>query len=276
MKKSKRALIAKNTLEILRRGYYKNQNGKQVTIAKAQKEAEKGTILYKPDDLLELIESIDLEQTGADTEFVVNGLTSLDSVRNEYHSEENLVCLNFASARNPGGGFLNGSQAQEESIARATGLYPCQLKAEGYYLSNRKIRTCLYTDHIIYSPKVPVIKNEAGDLLDQPVFASIITAPAVNTGVVLRNEPDNIPEIEPVMKRRMDMVLAICKKHQYQTLILGAWGCGVFRNDPEVIAVMFKDLLFGKYKNQFKKVVFSVYAKDERFINPFKKAFDTI
>jgi len=69
------------------------------------------------------------------------------------------------------------------------------------------------------------------------------------------------------------MVLAICQKHQYKTLVLGAWGCGVFRNDPEIIAGMFQELLFGKYRGQFKRVVFSIYSKNERFILPFQEKF---
>ena len=81
--------------------------------------------------LLKLIETQKNQALQYETEFEVNRYTTLDSVRKEYDKDQNLICLNFASARNPGGGFLNGSQAQEESIARATGLYPCQLKAEG-------------------------------------------------------------------------------------------------------------------------------------------------
>lgn len=143
-----------------------------------------------------------------------------------------------------------------------------------YYSVNRKLKTCLYSDHIIYAPEVPIIKNEAGELLDKAVSASIITAPAVNAGAVLRNESlENIEQIEVRMKQRMDMVLAICSHLNYQNLVLGAWGCGVFQNAPSVIARMFKELLLGKYKNQFKKIVFAIYAKDERFIKPFRNEF---
>jgi uncharacterized protein (TIGR02452 family) len=273
MKKSKRKVIARDTLEILERGFYHNPKGEKVEISKAQREAEKKTILYQPEELIELIKGDSKEKENYTTEFIVDALSTLDSVRNQFEQDENLVCLNFASARNPGGGFLKGSEAQEESIARATGLYKCQLKAEDYYKYNRAIKTCLYTDHIIYSPKVPIIKNEAGELLETVVFAGMITAPAVNTGVVLRNEPQNIDQIEPMMKRRIDMVLSICKQQGHKTLILGAWGCGVFGNDPKVIAKMFKDLLTSKYENQFEKVVFSIYSKNEDFIRPFKLNF---
>jgi len=271
MKRSTRREIARDTLAILDKGFFTNEEGEEINISKAQSYAESNTTLYTPERLNDLINSNPIKKEVANTKFVVNGLTTLDSVRAEYEENQNIICLNFASARNPGGGFLNGSQAQEESIARATGLYRCQLKAETYYKKNRAITTCLYTDHMIYSPRVPIIKNESGENLESLTFCSVITAPAVNTGVVLRNEPENIDKIEPFMKKRIEMVLAICKERGYEVLVLGAWGCGVFRNDPEVVAEMFADFLKGKYKNQFKKVVFSIYSKDERFIKPFQK-----
>lgn len=273
MKKSTRREIARDTLRALEHGFYINKHGNSIDFKAHQDYAENNTKLFRPDELLELIkEHPDLEQK-EQTTFVVNRLTTLNSVRQEFSTDPNLVCLNFASARNPGGGFLNGSQAQEESIARATGLYPCQLLAEDYYKSNRATRTCLYTDHIIYSPTVPILKDEDGTYLDDLYYSAIITAPAVNTGVVLRNEPHNIDQIEEVMYRRIDMVLRICQIYGHKTLILGAWGCGVFRNDPEVIARMFDTLLRGKYNNVFHKVVFSIYSRNERFILPFQNTF---
>lgn len=273
MKRSTRALIAKDTLAILKKGTYQNNLGKAIHFSKAQKAAEQQTVLYEPQQLLDLIEKPLSKPKYPTTDFVVNALSTLDAAREEYTTNQNIVCLNFASAKNPGGGFLNGSQAQEESIARATGLYPCQLNAEYYYKENRKFSSCLYTDHIIYSPKVPIIKDEQGNLLNEPSFCSIITAPAVNAGAIKRNEPNNIKKINSFMQRRMDMVLAICKENQYDTLILGAWGCGVFQNEPATIASLFKTLLIGKYNNHFKRVVFSIYAKDERFIKPFQREF---
>lgn len=273
MKRSTRALIAKDTLAILKKGVYQNSLNKLVHLAKKQKAAEQQTLLYEPQQLLDLIQAPLSDAPNKVTEFIVNPLSTLDSVREQYATDPNLVCLNFASAKNPGGGFLNGSQAQEESIARATGLYLCQLKAEDYYKENRKFTSCIYTDHIIYIPNVPIIKDEKGNLLDEPAFSAIITAPAVNAGAVQRNEPQKVKEINLFMQRRMDMVLAICKQKKHETLILGAWGCGVFQNDPALIAALFKELLFGKYKNQFKRVVFSIYAKEPRFIQPFYAEF---
>ena len=272
MQKSKRKETARRCLNILSEGFYINQKAQRIDIHPLQHAAVDGTILYTPDKLHVLLAD-ERPKPAFGTEFVVNDLTTLDSVRAEYPADNRVLCLNFASARNPGGGFLKGSQAQEESIARATGLYPCLLKAEEYYVANRRHPSCIYTDHIIYAPDVPVLMDEDGNLLEKPITTTIITAPAVNTGVVMRQESDKIDEIVPRMRQRIDMVLAISLAQKHQTLVLGAWGCGVFRNDPIVIAGLFHELLTGKYVGQFRRVVFSVYARDERFIRPFQDQF---
>lgn len=273
MSKSNRTKIAKDTLEILQRGSYTNNQGELIDIAEAQKTAVMSSRVLKPDELIEQTEDLTVEPRFESTKFVVNHRTTLDSLRKEHDGTDGLAYLNFASAKNPGGGFLKGSQAQEESIARASGLYPCLERGQVYYNSNRRVKTCLYTDHMIYSPLVPVIKNEDGSLMDQPLLASVVTAPAVNAGVVLQREPQNVDAIDQIMSRRIDMVLGLFYKHGYHTLILGAWGCGVFKNDPANIAGLFHAHLTGKYANAFKKVVFSVFDRDDRIIKPFQRLF---
>jgi uncharacterized protein (TIGR02452 family) len=103
-------------------------------------------------------------------------------------------------------------------------------------------------------------------------LCNFITSPAVNAGVVKRQEPERADEICDAMDIRMDKMLALALNHANETLILGAWGCGVFRNDPEEIAGLFKKHLHGKYKNKFKRVVFAVLTKNEEML----KLFETI
>ena len=44
--------------------------------------------------------------------------------------------------------------------------------------------------------------------------------------------------------------------HRCDVLVLGAWGCGVFRNDPDMVAGIFRELLGpdGRYWGRFQKV----------------------
>ncbi|OQP58412.1 TIGR02452 family protein [Niastella populi] len=273
MKQSKRIEIAKDTLAILEKGFYTNSNGEKVDLSLIQKNAEEKTSLYTPKALDELLTGIRYTYS-YDTRYEVTNETTLDAVRRlAREGEEHVVCLNFASAKNPGGGFLGGALAQEECIARATGLYPCLLQANEYYEYHRKLNTCLYSDHMIYSPQVPILKTESGELLNEVICTNIITSPAVNAGAVRRNEPGNADKIIPVMRKRIEKLLALCVHYEHTALVLGAWGCGVFRNDPEEIAELFREALTGNFASQFKKVVFAVKTDKEEIIEPFRKRF---
>ncbi len=126
---------------------------------------------------------------------------------------------------------------------------------------------------MIYSPNVPIIKDDAGYTLVKLMTTTIITAPAVNTGVVKNLESNRVGEIESVMKRRIAKVLSIALVHSHKTIVLGAGGCGVFQNDPVEIARYFKEIIMGQFKHDFNKIVFAIYANNDRFIRPFIENF---
>lgn len=263
--------IAADTLQIMEQGSYKNKNGNTINIASLLDHSLSGTQLYTPEELAYITSG---NNDKYETIYEVNNETTLDAVRRLVaDGEQQVLCLNFASAKNPGGGFLGGAVAQEESIARASGLYPTLLKGEAYYTFHRGLGTCLYSDHMIYSPDVPVFKYENGELMDEAICVSVITSPAANAGAIHRNEPDNKSLIEPVMRIRTEKVLALSAQQGHEVLVLGAWGCGVFRNDPEMIAGLFEELLKRKFKGTFKKIVFAVKTKSEPMLEAFSRRF---
>ncbi len=136
----------------------------------------------------------------------------------------------------------------------------------------------MYLDLIIFSPQVPFFRNDAGVLLEKPISASVITAPAPNRGAVAQNEPRNLPLIEPALRRRAEMILRVAQAHKVERLVLGAWGCGVFRNDPAQVASIFAELIkpTGRFAGMFRDVLFSVYDRAEpplilqAFVNTFR------
>lgn len=264
---------AEETLKILEDGQFLSPTGTVIDIKTSQQYAVNNTVVYSPllsDNLLANFSG----ETSGTTHIEVTSESSIAAIiRLINEGQEDLVCLNFASAKNPGGGFLGGAQAQEESIARSTGLYPCQLKASAYYAANRNTKSCFYTDFMIYSPAVPIIKMDDGINVNRFLSAAIITAPAVNTGVVKHREPHRMNEIAIVMKRRIAKVLAIALKHGHKTIVLGAWGCGVFQNDPNDIAQYFKEIIDSQFKHDFERIVFAVFSRNERFIKPFIELF---
>jgi uncharacterized protein (TIGR02452 family) len=264
--------MAKDTLEILANKYYINEENEKINIENELEISTKGTVLFWSDELSEMTKN-ELPKTDFETQFEVWTCSSLNAILRlaEEENQDKLMCLNFASAKNPGGGFINGAEAQEESLARTSALYETQLQAENFYKTHRGMKSCFYTDSMIYSPKVPVFRKDKGELLKKPVLCNFITSAAVNAGVVKQLEPERVHEIFGAMDVRMDKMLALALNQGNETLILGAWGCGVFKNDPKEIAELFKKYLHGKYKNKFKRVVFAILSKKEEMIKPFEE-----
>jgi uncharacterized protein (TIGR02452 family) len=274
MSREIRINIAKDTLSVLKQGFYVNSIGEKIVLNEEQQFAESYSRVFSPIETDKLISEKYLISEVNVTLFKVINDTTLNAVRRLIdQGQKNVLCLNFASAMNPGGGFQNGSSAQEESIARATGLYPCLLKCDDYYSSNQNIKSSFYTDYIIYSPCVPIIKDETGEYLNKLKMVSVITAPAVNANVVRQREPVRIKEIEKVMKRRIEKVLRISIEHNHRHLVLGAWGCGVFGNSPVDISRYFKEIIDNEFSGAFKKIIFAIYSKDKNFIKPFYDNF---
>ncbi|MEM6684680.1 MAG: TIGR02452 family protein [Bacteroidota bacterium] len=272
MKKSTRKLKAIETLEIHKTGYYLFQDT-TIHIKAAHANSVENAAYYTSEALDEVLINAQLENT-YETQYEVTHETSLHAIL-RLQEEENIMCLNFASAKNPGGGFLNGALAQEESLAVASSLYASQMENFEFYEQHRNMKSCVYTDSMIYSPKVPFFRNDKGELLENPVLCSVITSAAVNYGVVKRREAGKAKKVDELMRIRIEKMLALALLEKNDTLILGAWGCGVFQNDPVLIAQLFKDALETSFKNQFKKVVFAIYSRNEKFIAAFKDQFES-
>jgi uncharacterized protein (TIGR02452 family) len=137
-------------------------------------------------------------------------------------------------------------------------------------------RDPFYTDYAIYSPDVPVFRDDNGILLDEPYLCAFITCPAVNARVALDRDPNCGSAIRAAMAKRIERVLAIASTHNHAHVILGAWGCGVFGNDPYEIATLFQAALRRPFQGAFSGVVFAVLdqSPEHRFITPFEQLFD--
>lgn len=277
MNRRARLALAQEAVAILEAGNYRNASGQIVTLEPALSQAVQKTRLYAPADF-----SADLPvpppNFAGKTTIEVTGETTLEAAcRLVAEGEIDPLALNFASAKNPGGGFLRGTQAQEESLARSSGLYNSLLQGQAMYDFNRNLSTGLYSDFMIYSPRVPVFRHDDGSLLDAPYLASFLTTPAVNAGAVRRNEPHNIPQIEPTMRVRTAKLLWLARQHPHETFILGAWGCGVFANDPTMVARHFAEQLQegGAYYGQFRRLIFAVYDRspEQTIRNTFQSAW---
>jgi uncharacterized protein (TIGR02452 family) len=261
MKRSTRADQASETVAVVERGSYRTASGRVVDIARPVHECLNSTRYYTPEELNRLRKHV-LGQTvtGHPTVFELVNETTLSGIaRVLSRGQGPVAALNFASARNPGGGFLNGSHAQEESLARSSALYASQLRAGEFYERHRASSSMMYSDAMILSPDCPIIRDDDGRLLDEPQMASFITSAAPNAGAAAGKRREDLSAIPDVFRRRSEYVLALAASQGYRQLVLGAWGCGVFRNDPEVVAESFAShLRHGLWAGRFDRVVFSV------------------
>jgi uncharacterized protein (TIGR02452 family) len=262
--------LGREIAEILKSGRYVAGSGKQVNVQGKIHEAVRRTVSYPPEEKLPAI----APRLGA-TLVEVSNETTLASVVYLISRGFEPVALNFASATSPGGGFLSGARAQEEYLARSSALWPC-LRYNAMYSYHRALKDPFYSDYVIYSPDVPVLRNDDGELLEDPYVCSIITSPAVNASAVRKYVPARFGEIGAAMWNRILKVLAVAHRHGHKGLVLGAWGCGAFGNDGNLVAQLFRKSLEVDFRGAFEHVVFAItdWTNDQRFIGPFNRAFD--
>ncbi|MFJ9029636.1 TIGR02452 family protein [Streptomyces sp. NPDC102274] len=289
--------IAKETEEIVRTGGYRTGNGCDVGIRTAVDAAVAGTRMYGPEPvaIAPARDGADVptpdratgtapyggRATGRATRVPVIEITretSLEAARRLTMADSGpVVVLNFASARNPGGGYLNGAQAQEEALCRASALYTTLLRVPEFYAHHRAERSPFYTDRVVHSPGVPVFRDDRGRLLDTPYRVGFLTSPAPNAGVIARSAPAEVHRIPAALAVRAERVLETAAERGYRRLVLGAWGCGVFRNDPEQVAHAFRALLTagGRFAGHIDETVFAVLDRTARgtTLGAFRRVF---
>lgn len=279
MNRDYRKRLADETLDILEHGRYTSPQGDLIDIGTAIADCRTATLLFSPEQLQTLRDQAqERAPAGSAARIEVVNETTLQGIRLLVTEERGaaVAALNFASAKNPGGGFLSGAQAQEESLARSSALYASQLRMPAFYESHRRSPSLLYSDAMILSPDCPVFRDDDGVLLSQPYCAGFITAAAPNAGAIREQRPRESAAIEATLRRRAAGVLALAAAHGYRHLVLGAWGCGVFRNDPTVVAATFAGLLRNAdWSGRFERVRFSVLdtGSGQPIFRAFQAAF---
>ena len=262
------AEYGRQAVQITESGEYRAPLGRVLRIAQMVRRSVDETVSYPPGQPFD-----DSARGRRQTTISVQNVTTLEAARRLIAEECQPAVLNFASAIHPGGGFLGGARAQEEYLARSSGLYAC-IKDNAMYAFHRSHRDPLYTNYAIYSPEAPVFRSDDGSLLDEPYTVGIITCPAVNATKMV---PERKGEIGPAMWLRILKVLSIGVKHGHDAIVLGAWGCGAFGNDGHEIAALFRKALEQNFKGAYRRVIFAIvdWSRGRRFIGPFERAFAT-
>ena len=264
--------IANENLEIFRAGQYVAINGETQDI---QTSLERSIALtVEVDD----VQETDPPMSNFRPEISFAAEDTLSGVH-RLHAEgfENIAVLNFASARSPGGGFLRGANAQEESICRATTLFAALRQQSNFYDRNKAWPNSLYSDVVLYSPKVVVFRDIYGNCIPECFTIGVISAPAPNRKALADagDLPRLLPKLDAALAWRVDLILEAARRHNRQNLILGAWGCGVFGNSPKQVAQAFAHALAKDSARQFQRVHFAIPHDETNDIgHQFKKKFN--
>ena len=242
-------------------------------LANATEGSRKSTVLYEPEDALDITES--RNKAGA-VSVTKNKTFAGAMAAHRQHPDQKIAVLNFASATNPGGGVKTGSSAQEESLCHCSTLYPTLTQDwlwRKYYKKNRDSHDNLHTDACIYSPGVIICKTDDSEPKRMEkqnwVSVDVISCAAPN----LRKKPGTVhnPEfggpsrisleaLYDLHVKRARQIFCVAAVNGVDILILGAFGCGAFANDPNVVARAYKKVL-DEMRTYFETVEFAVYCR---------------
>jgi len=218
-----------------------------------------------------------------DYNIIISPERTLECVQKYYipnDKKRKIGVLNFASAKNPGGGVKTGARAQEESICRASTLYPClttEFLKDNYYSYNIK-KQFENSDRIIYIPNITVFKSDDEVFpkeFDEKYWYNIdvITCAAHNQK---KYNVDN-EKLKEINYNKIKAIIECAIENNVDILILGAFGCGAFRNDPIIVSKEFKKILIDEgYYKYFEKVHFAILTigNEGKNINEFNKTFE--
>ncbi len=239
--------LAIQALRIDHEKTYLAADGTRVDVRKQIDRALRAKVSIPPWEVLSPVPT----EPSCDTEIGVTRETTLQAAKRLFEEGEMPMALNFANGLQPGGGFLLGANAQEESLCRCSALY-LTLLGDEMYAAHKALGNRDSSSWAILSPEVPVFADGKGVLEPIPWPLGILTCSApVAT-------PEAVDRTARLMASRINRVLHIAVQYGYGTLVLGAWGCGAFGNDPHRIAGAFHQSLHGRFAGQFDRVVFAI------------------
>ena len=252
-----------SAVQIARRGWYLHEEAR-VEIAPMVEASVAGKRSLPPEQHLDAPAPPAFSETHVQ---VVNE-TTMQAGKRLIAGGRRPLALNFANGIQPGGGFLNGARAQEETLCRSSALY-LSLEDDPMYAVHAERPRPDSTDWAIFSPSVPFFRSDDGSELPEPWCLDILTCAAPYAPGVGWDESAEL------LRLRILRVLAIAQSMAFDSMVLGAWGCGAFHNDPATVALDFRTALVGDFSGAFDHVVFAItdWSVDRRYLSPFREVF---
>lgn len=258
------AELGRSAVAAAEAGAYFTHSGQEVYIAAAVTTAVAAKRSIAPDDALPPAAA----KSFPSTRIEVANLTTLQAARRLADQRLRPLALNFANGLHPGGGFLSGALAQEEVLCRSSALY-LTLVGDPMYAFHAQRPEPDSSAWCIFSPDVPVFRTDNGIPLDEPWLLSFITCAAPVAQRIGQ------PRSAELLRQRIHRVLASARAIGYESLVLGAWGCGAFGNDPHRTAADFKEALDTEFAGAFANITFAItdWSKERRILGPFGASF---
>ncbi|GAB4136735.1 MAG: hypothetical protein Fur0037_01480 [Planctomycetota bacterium] len=258
------ARLGRTAVEAAAKGIYLGPRGEEIRFGGLVRQACERKVSIRPAQELPRCDRAPFARTRVQ----VANETTLGAARRLVEEGHRPLALNFASGVTPGGGFLAGARAQEETLCRSSALY-ATLFADPMYEAHARRPLPDSTDWAILSPDVPVFRRDDGEPLARPWILSILTCAAPLATLLGQ------PRSGDLLLARIHRVLRIARAYGYEALVLGAWGCGAFGNDSRRCARDFRDALRGPFAGAFAEVVFAIadWSPDRRSLGPFRDAF---
>lgn len=256
--------LGRTAVDLSNAGEYFTTTGARVDFGELVRTAQEARKSLPPDAVLPEVPTPLFEST----QVQVMNRTSLQASREMVSAGKRPLALNFANGISPGGGFLHGARAQEEVLCRSSALY-LTLNSDPMYGAHACRPLPDSTDWAILSPDVPVFRDDAGNPLDDPWTLSFLTCAAPYAPLVGASRSAEL------LQRRIHRTLAISRAYGYTHLVLGAWGCGAFGNDPLRTARDYRAALEGEFAGAFSEIIFAItdWSQERRFLGPFRDVF---
>ena len=281
-RKRKNADIFRETTEYIKAGGYTTPSGKQVQFDFSRM-LQMGKCFHKE---LPVVSAPDVE---GGTKVMVEGNDCLLAAERLVKEGYNPVLLNFASAGHPGGGVETGARAQEETICRRSTLTrsiytfdPKYAAKYGYELCDGDHYPIVNDFCAVYSPNVTVFREGIDCLfMEEPYDVAVVTCAALNLNgkYSIKLTPDgHMPQKAiDITRNKIRTVFRIGLMYGHDSLVLGAFGCGAFKNPPAEIAKLFHEVMEDpEFKNKYRLITFSIiddHNSNNRNLRAFEEEF---
>lgn len=265
--------LGQDTAALLRAGAYVDPGGRTVSLADAIRAHRAAKESLAPDAPLDPAAAVAARRFGETTTAVHNEPT-LTAARSFAARGGKPCVLNFANGTDPGGGFLTGSRAQEETLCFASTLFSA-LDGDPMYAAHQQGDPLRCSSWVLRCDAT-VFRDERHQTIAAPWTMTVLTcaAPTCNRNHARGRTPVPVAEGAALLRARVDRVLDLAAARGETHLVLGAWGCGAFHNDPERVADHFLAAL-DRLDGVFAEVVFAIsdWSPERRFLGPFARRF---